>query len=109
MFQLIYFKIGVIPFKVEDILNVRSPESVDTLGIIAHHTDILVSSCQLFYNNVLRKISVLILIHHNIAEFLLIFIEYIRMIFQQYIRFKEKVIKVHSAGFITTFGIGFVN
>src|SRR6202012_1648363 len=56
LLQLKYFQVGIILFKIEDVLDIGPTEGIDTLGIIAHYTDIFVNRRQLFHNQVLRKI-----------------------------------------------------
>ncbi len=48
-----YLNNAVIPLKIQDVFDVSSPESVDTLGVVAHHADIFVDSRQLARDEVL--------------------------------------------------------
>ena len=66
--------IVIIFFEVEYVLNVRSSESIDTLGIVSHHTDVSMSRCKIFDYQILCIIGVLILIDHYITKPLSIFV-----------------------------------
>ena len=58
----------ILLFKVEDIINIRATETVDTLVIVAHHADVAVAACQQRGQAVLEMVGVLILVDQHIAE-----------------------------------------
>src|SRR5690606_33850275 len=99
LFQLHHEKIRIILFKVQDVLDVCAPESIDALGIIPNHTNDLMDCSQFFGDNVLGKVGILKLIHHDIFELLLVLVEDIRMISEQHVGIEQQVVKVHSGGF----------
>ena len=53
----------ILLLEVEDIINISTSESVDTLGIITHDTNMLMLRSQLPYNLLLGIVRVLILIN----------------------------------------------
>ena len=72
LLQLEDFRFGKGAREVEDIVNLRPAERVDALGIIAHHTDPMMNRSQLLHNGMLRQVGILILIHQDVLEPLLI-------------------------------------
>ena len=80
LFQLDNLASRVVVLEIEDVLNVGSAEGVYTLGIVAYHADVLVGGGQFFDNQVLGKVGVLVLVHQNIAETLLVFVQYLRIV-----------------------------
>ena len=80
LLQLDYKEIRIVLFEVEDVLNIRPTEGIDTLRVISYYTDILMNSRQLFGDEVLGEVGILKLIHHHIFEPLLVFIQYIGVI-----------------------------
>ncbi|MCY1537236.1 hypothetical protein D9M68_727250 [compost metagenome] len=105
LLQLDHFYIVIVVLKLEDVLNCRTAEGVDTLCIITHHTDIFRYRSQHFYNFILCGIGILVLIDHYILELVLVFSQYFRLCFQQFVHFKQQVIKVHCTVFKTAAGV----
>ena len=58
----------ILLFKVEDIINIRAAETVDTLVIVAHHADVAVAARQQRSQAVLEMVGILILVDQHIAE-----------------------------------------
>ena len=75
LLQLEKFALRIIVAEIQDVLDFGATERVDALRIVAHHANILVLLRQLFDNQILRIIGILILIDQNITETLLIFVE----------------------------------
>src|SRR5690606_1324678 len=105
LLQLKNLQVGIIFFKIEDILDIGSSEGVDALSIVAHYTDVFVDGGQFTDNQVLRKIGILILIDHEVFKLVLVFMQYIGKLPKQHVRFKQQIIKIHGARFVTTLGI----
>ena len=89
LFQLHHFHIVVIPFKLQDIFNRCTAETVNALCIIAHHTHILVHGAEQLDDFVLRRIRILVLIDHDVAKLSLVFAEGIGMVLQQFVHAEE--------------------
>ena len=85
LFQTVDTYIAVVLLEIKDIVNVCPTESVDTLGIISHHADILKPISQGTYNQVLGVVCILILIYQDIAESVLVFCQDFREDIQQFI------------------------
>ena len=97
-FQLECFYLGVEPLQAQDVVNVGSAKAVDALGIVAHDAQAVILFAQLVNNQVLREIGVLILIHEDIAEELLILLQHVGIIAQQDIGVEQQVVEVHRSG-----------
>ena len=72
LLQLEDFGIGIYLGEIQNIVNVRSPEGVDALRVVAHHAYTLILLCQLQHDAVLCIVGVLILVDKHIAELLAI-------------------------------------
>ncbi len=64
--------LGIIFFKVENVLHVGPAPGVNTLVGITDHTKIAVFGCEQFYQHVLGVIGILILVYGNVAVALLV-------------------------------------
>ena len=77
LLQFDHARIRKMVFKIQNVIDVRAAEFVDRLVVIPHHTKVLILRCQKPDQFELRGIRVLILIHHDVAEFLLIVIKHL--------------------------------
>ena len=100
LFQTNHAASFVLAFKVENVLNGCPPEAIDTLVVIAHHADILISPCQQRGQQILGVVGVLILIHQNIAEFPLIVAAHILMLCQKADGDVDDIVKIQSVVFL---------
>ncbi len=80
--------------KIQNILDVSSPEFIDGLVIIPHHTEVLIFTCQKAYKLKLYSICILILIHHYVTKPLLIVFQHIRLRLKQLHCFHKQIIKI---------------
>ena len=97
MLQLVDHAIGVVPLKVQDVLDVGASEAVDALRVVPHHTDILSGGAELADDQVLGEVGVLILVDQNEAKLLLVLVQEVRKIPQKHIGLKEQVVEVHGS------------
>ena len=81
--------------EIEDIAYIRSAERINGLRIISDHADIILRLCQLFYQKELNIIRILILIHQDILELLLVFLSCFRTFIQEPQHVNQQVIKIH--------------
>ena len=98
LLQLEDLVIGVVTPEIEDILDVGPPEAIDALGVVAHHTNVFVIGGQLFYDEVLADIGILVFIHEDTFEPVLIFQEYFGKFFQHDVHVEQQVVEVHGIG-----------
>src|SRR5690606_16952879 len=108
LFQFEYFQVGVILLKIQDVLDIRPPEGVNALCIVPHHADVLVNRCQTLDNQVLREIGVLVLVHHNVPEFMLVLMKGLGMVPEQDVGFEQQVVEIHGACLVTAVNISLV-
>src|SRR5690606_29513751 len=85
LFQFEDLDIGIILLKIQDILDIGTTEGIDTLCIIPYHTYIFIDRSQSLHDQVLRKVGILVLIHHQVFELMLILMQYIRIFIEQHI------------------------
>ncbi|MPM35732.1 hypothetical protein SDC9_82325 [bioreactor metagenome] len=84
LFQLKYAGIGIDLGKIENVINVGTTERINTLGIITHHTNVLMFAGQLLHNAVLCIIGILILVDQHVTELLAVTCQHVRMLLKQY-------------------------
>ncbi len=94
LFQPDNRRLRKIFFKIQNIPDIGSPELVDGLVVVSHHTDIPVLLRQQPHQLKLCRIGVLILVHHDILESLLIGIQNLGTVPEQFHRLHNDVIKV---------------
>ena len=92
-----------LPFKAEDIGDIRTPEAVNALVIVTHHADVPGRSCQQLGQLVLQRVGVLILVYEDIAELPLVVLPHIRRRLQQAHRVPQQIIKVQRIGLTELF------
>lgn len=87
------FRVRINLREIKDIINIRSTERVNTLRIIAYHTNTLIFFRQLEYDAMLGIIRILILVHQHITELLPITGQHFRKVAEQNIRIHQQIIK----------------
>ena len=73
LLQLHQLGLGIILFKVQNIANIRPAPAVNALVRIAHHAQIAVLAGQKLCQKILHMVGILILVHHDVIKFILIF------------------------------------
>ena len=68
--------------KAQNVFNRRTAEFINTLVVITHNTEIVVFSRKQADQTVLRVVGILILIHQNITETVLVIFQHIRKLFK---------------------------
>ena len=105
LLQLKELRIRILTLEVQDIVDVRTTERINTLCIIAHHTHLLTFFRQLIDDGLLGKVRVLILIHQHKMELLYIFLADILVILEQYPCLNEQIVEVHRIRLSTAFRV----
>ena len=90
--------LGIVLLKVEDVLDVGATPAVNRLVVVAHHHEVAVLGSQEVGNGVLGLVGVLVLVHADLAEALLIAVQHLGMLGEQLVRTGEQVIEVHRIG-----------
>ena len=105
LFQFEKFGIIEMASEIQDIINISTTETIDTLRIITHRTDTLLFLTKLHHDIHLNLVSILILIHKNEVEAVSIFPSDILMITKQLEGKGKQIIKVHCVSLLTTLNI----
>ena len=98
LFKLEEVEVGIVAAEVEDILDIRATEGIDTLRIVAHHADVLQPGGEFLHNEVLRIVGVLILVDHDVLETLLVLKQHIGEVAEEDVHVEEQVVEVHGHG-----------
>ena len=75
--QLNHTGLRIILFKTQNIADIGTTPLINRLVVVPYYTQILIFLCQQFDQYILCHIGILILVHQNIAEPLLITIQHI--------------------------------
>ena len=94
-FEFEYFQSRVLFTQSEYIVDIRSPERVNALGIVAHHADVVVVFSQLADNEVLGEIGILILVYQDVGEQVAIVLQHVGVIPEKYIGIEQQVVEIH--------------
>ena len=96
LFQLEDLCLGEVGSEFQYVVNVGTPEGVDALRIVTHHADAVVLLCQLFHDQMLGEVGVLVLIHQDILELIAVSLQHIGMIAEQYVGLHQQVVEIHA-------------
>ena len=88
--------VGIILLELEDVADVGAAPGVNGLVVVAHDHDVFVLLRQKPRNRVLRMVRILIFVHHDVAEALLVGLEHVGMVLQQQVCIYEQVIEVEG-------------
>ena len=87
---------GIIFLKVHDVADIRATPAIDGLVRVTYDTEIVMLGCQNFGQLILGTVGILILVHQNVLEAVLILDADFLMFFEQEHRHHQQVIKVHG-------------
>ena len=79
------------------------------MRIVAHHADVLVVLGQLEHDAVLGHVRVLILVHKNVAELLLVAGQHVGMVAEEQEGIEQQVVEVHRVGLAATLPVAAVH
>ena len=89
---------GEVLLKAENIFDGGAPEPIDTLVVVAHHTDVLVHAAQQIDQLELGHAGVLVLVHEDIFEPIPVILAALLALLQKAHSVVDEVVKVHGAG-----------
>ena len=98
--QNYYFRLRVVLFKMQNIVNICSTKAINALVIITYYTQIFIAVCKVLYQLILQVIRILVLIHHDISVLLLILLQNLRTLFKKLQNIHDKVIKIQTPIFL---------
>ena len=97
LLQLKDLRLWIVALEREDILDLRTTERIDTLCIVTHHADARMELRQATHDDILRVVSILILIDQHILESLLIARQYLGMVAEKEVGLQEQIVEIHRA------------
>ena len=109
LFQTNGLGVFILLFKFQNVGNGCTAEFINTLVIIAYHTDVFIPPCQKAGKHILGMVGILILVRKHIMELALIPFQYIRIGLQQPDGIHNDIIKIHGIGFFQLPGIFPIN
>ena len=95
LLQLDHLDLVVMLLQIEQIGNLGPAPAVDALVVVPHHAEIAVFLGEQVDQVELRRVRVLILIHHDIPILGAAGFQHFRMLFEQFKRQQQQVIEVH--------------
>ena len=93
----------------EDVLDLGTAERVDRLCVVAHHADPGVELRQAADDDVLGVVGVLVLVHQDVFEQLLVTRQHVRGVAQQDVGLQEQVVEVHRAVALAALAVDIVD
>ena len=85
----------VVTAEVEDIFDLGTAERVDTLRIVTHHADTIVQLREATNYQILSIVCILILVHKDILEEVLVCRQHLWTISEQNIGLQQQIVKIH--------------
>ena len=102
LLELHHLGVGVVLLEVQDVLDVGATPGVDGLVVVAHDHEVAAGGGQHVRDLVLDVVGVLVLVHADLHEAVLVLLEHIGVVPQQAVRVDEQVIEVHGVGTLET-------
>ena len=99
LFQQDDLGVGVITLELDDVADVGAAKGVDALVRIANHAQIAMLLGEQLHEHVLGVIRVLVLVHEDVTEAVLVEAEDVGEGCKQFDRDLEKVIEIHGRRF----------
>ena len=96
LFQLYYLCFRKVFLKIQNVSDISASPLIDALIIVTYYAKVMVSIGKHFDDTVLNMVGVLILIHHNIFESVLIFQQYFLICPEKFQSVQKKIIKIHG-------------
>ena len=97
LLELYRVAVLVVLLKVEDVADVRAAPAVDGLVVVAHDAQVVLPRGQGVDELVLHAVGVLVLVHQDVFEQLLVARQHVRGVAQQDVGLQEQVVEVHRA------------
>ena len=102
LLQLKQLSALILLLEIQDIVDVGTTETIDTLCVVTNHAHLTRLLCQLKQNSLLCIVGILILIHQHILIALHIFLTNILVMLEQQVGLYQQIIKVHRISLATT-------
>ena len=89
---------GEVLLEMQNVLDGGPPELVDALVVVAHHAQVAAALGQQTDKPVLGVVGVLVLVHHQVAETVLVVLQHVGAGLEQAHGVDDEVVKVHGVG-----------
>ncbi len=99
----------IILLEFKNVADGSAPETVNTLVIIPHDTQVAMTCGKQIHQYILTVVGVLIFIDHDIAELFSVFFQRFGTLTEQGYRIENDIVKVHSIGGQQSFLIKGIN
>ena len=96
LLQLDGHRLGKIFLKVQNIADIGSPELIDGLVIVPHHTEVAVFFPQQTHQFKLGCVGILVLVHHNVLKTLLVVVQHLRTVPEQFHCLYNNIVKIQG-------------
>ncbi len=100
LLQLDHARLRIHFFKIKYIADIGTAELIDRLIVIAHHAQITVLIRQQSDQFKLRRVGILILVYHNIAEPVLIALKHLCIRFKKLHRLHDQIVEIERVIFV---------
>ena len=94
---------GIDLLEVQNVVDIGAPEAVDGLVVVTDHAEVAVPGCQKTDQLELGVVGILVLIHHDIAEAVLVVLQHFRMGVEQVHGLHQKVVKIQGVVLLQDF------
>ncbi len=81
-------------FKIQNIADIGAAELVDGLVVVSHHTEVSILIRQQPDQFKLRRIGILILVHHDVAESFLVIVQHLGIRLEKLHRLHDQIVKI---------------
>ena len=98
----------IVALEIENVLDLGAAERVDALRVVSDHAHAVVKLRQAAYDDVLRIVGVLILVHEHIPELLLVAGQHVLAVTQQYVGLQQQVVEIHRSVLLAALAIDVV-
>ena len=96
LLQLDDLAVREVLLELQDVADIRAAPAVDGLIVVTHHAQVALAPGHQPHKLVLGDVRVLILVHQNIVELVLIVLQHRRMLAQQLQRLDEQIVEVQG-------------
>ena len=96
LFKLEQLRFGVVLFEVQNVLNIRASKGVNALRIVPNHANVFVDGAQLLDDQILGEVGVLVFVHEDVPEPVLVFVQEVGEVPQQDIHLVQEIVKIHG-------------
>ena len=98
LLELDHVGVGVVLLEREDVLDVGATPGVDGLVVVTHDHEVSVLARQEVGDGVLDAVGVLVLVHADLTEALLVGVEHLRVLGEKLEGLHQEVVEVHGIG-----------